>query len=192
VAPIFVQRLELIVGCLVIVAVRQPTNHNHESCIWQLWDITSRIVAHTLSQIHYRSYVASVDLLPRLPNLAYTYLRKHLNPLSPNPFGILIIFHRQACLKCHQKICNRRLPVQGSISQLFQTVLSPDNGLMLLLQKPNHLHFLPLVEGTKLGCPILLANCFKENSVCFMLIGALPSAPPKSDASSLSYAALYL
>jgi len=38
----------------------------------------------------------------------------------------------------------------------------------------------------KLGCPILLANCLKENSLCFKLIRALRSAPPKSDESSLS------
>ena len=38
--------------------------------------------------------------------------------------------------------------------------------------------FFHLLNALKLGCPILLANCFKENSVCFKLIGALPSAPP--------------
>jgi len=46
--------------------------------------------------------------------------------------------------------------------------------------------FFHLLNALKLGCPILLANCFKENSVCFNLIGALPSAPPTSDESSLS------
>jgi len=46
--------------------------------------------------------------------------------------------------------------------------------------------FFHLLNALKLRCPILFANCFKENSVCFKLIGALPSAPPKSDKSSLS------
>jgi len=49
--------------------------------------------------------------------------------------------------------------------------------------------FFHLLNALKLGCAILLANCFKENSVCFKLIGALPSALPKSDESSLSYSA---
>jgi len=35
--------------------------------------------------------------------------------------------------------------------------------------------FFHLLKTLKLGCPILLANCFKENSICFKLIGALPS-----------------
>jgi hypothetical protein len=35
-------------------------------------------------------------------------------------------------------------------------------------------YFFHLLNLLKLGCPILLANCFKENSVCFKLIGALP------------------
>jgi len=51
--------------------------------------------------------------------------------------------------------------------------------------------FFHLLNPLKLGCPILLANCFKENSVCFRLIGGLPSAPPKSDESLLSSAASY-
>jgi len=46
--------------------------------------------------------------------------------------------------------------------------------------------FFHLFNELKLGCPILLANCFKENSICFKLIGTLPSAPPKSDESLLS------
>ena len=50
-------------------------------------------------------------------------------------------------------MCNRCLLVRGSISQLFQMVLSRDNGLILLLQKRCHPHFLPLVERTKVGLP---------------------------------------
>jgi len=51
--------------------------------------------------------------------------------------------------------------------------------------------FFHLFNALKLGCPILLANCCKENSVCFKLIGALPSGPLMSDESSLSYSASY-
>jgi hypothetical protein len=40
---ICVRFLELIAGCLVIVAFWHSMNHNHESCILQLCDITSAI-----------------------------------------------------------------------------------------------------------------------------------------------------
>jgi hypothetical protein len=41
--------------------------------------------------------------------------------------------------------------------------------------------FFHLFNLLKFSCPILLANCFEENSVEFMLIGAWPLVPPKSD-----------
>jgi hypothetical protein len=37
-----------------------------------------------------------------------------------------------------------------------------------------------------LACPILCANCFKENSVNFRLTGGLPTALPKSNDLSLA------
>jgi len=43
--------------------------------------------------------------------------------------------------------------MQGSISNLFQSVLPPDNGPMLLLEKPRHPYCLPLVERTIVGLP---------------------------------------
>ena len=55
------------------------------------------------------------------------------------------------------------------------------------LRHPGTHSFFHLLKALKLGCPIFLANCFKEDSVCFRQIGALHSAPPKSDKSSLSY-----
>jgi len=51
------------------------------------------------------------------------------------------------------KICNHSLPVVGFISNLFHTVLPPDNGLMLLFQKPSHRYFLSLVEHTLVDLP---------------------------------------
>jgi len=51
--------------------------------------------------------------------------------------------------------------------------------------------FIHLLNALMLGCPILLANCFKENSIFFWLIRGLPSAPANSDESSLSSAASY-
>jgi len=150
---ICVRSLELHAGYLVIVAVRHSTNHNHESCIWQLWEVTSSFFACALCQIRRWSLVASPPLLPHLPNLTCTFFQKHLHPLLPNPFGIIEIFQRQPLLKSLQKICNCCLPVQGSISQLFQTVLSWDNGPMLLPEKPSHPYFLPLVDYTNVRLP---------------------------------------
>jgi len=120
------------------------------------------LFAQELCQIPRRSLVASPFLLPRLPNLTCTFLQKHLHPLSPNPFGIIKIFQWQTVLKSLQKICNRHLPVQGAISQLFQMVLSQDNGPMHLLQKPSHPSFLPLVEGTNVGLPHPLGKLLQE------------------------------
>jgi len=51
--------------------------------------------------------------------------------------------------------------------------------------------FFHLLNVPKYGCPILLPNCFKENSVCFRLIGALPSARPVTNTSSLALFARY-
>jgi len=51
----------------------------------------------------------------------------------------------------------------------------------IFLGNPATHPFFHLLNVLKLGFPILLANCVKENSVYFMLIGALPSAPPMSD-----------
>jgi hypothetical protein len=84
--------LELHDECWVIVAVQHSTNYNHENCIWQLWDVTSRFVARALTQIRRRSLVAAHSLLPSLPNLTCTFLEKHLHPLSANLFGFIEVF----------------------------------------------------------------------------------------------------
>ena len=70
-----VQSLELNAGYLVIVAIPHSTNHNHQSCIWQLRDVTSRIFARMFSQIHHRWLVVSRYLLSCLPNLSWTFLQ---------------------------------------------------------------------------------------------------------------------
>ena len=62
-------------------------------------------------------------------------------------------FPKAAPLESFRRICNCHLPVQLSISLLFQTVLSRDSGLKLFLEKPSHPYFLPLVECTKVGMP---------------------------------------
>ena len=98
---ICVQSLELHAGCLVIVTVWHSMNHNHESCICQLWMVTSRFFAHALCQICHQSLVASPPLLPGLSNVTCTFLQKHLHPCFlplverttvrlPHPFGKLL------------------------------------------------------------------------------------------------------
>jgi len=148
---ICIRSLELIAGNLVIVAVQHSTNYNHDSCIWQLWDVTIHFCTSALSQIRRRLLVTSPSLLPRLPNHASTFLQKHQNLLSLNPFSIIDNFKTQPVLESLQKICNVRLPVQGSLWQLFETVLSWDTGLMLLFWKHSHPYYLPLVERNKVG-----------------------------------------
>lgn len=171
---------------MIIVAVRHPTNHNHERCNGQLWEITSCLVASRLSQIHLRLLVASLSLFPHHLNLTCTLLQKYLNPLLPNPYGIINTFQMQPVLKSHQIISNCCLPVQGSILNLVQTVLSPHNGPMFLLHTPSHPYIFHLFKLPTMGCPIIWAKCFTEKSVCFRLIGAVPATPPMSNETSLS------
>jgi len=73
--------------------------------------------------------------------------------MPAKPFSIISIIQRQPGLECLQKTCNRHLPVQGSISNIFHAVLSPDYRPMLLLQEASDTYFLPLVERTIVGLP---------------------------------------
>jgi hypothetical protein len=73
--------------------------------------------------------------------------------LPANPFSIIEIIQRQPGLKCLKKICHRRLPVQWSIANLFQSVLPPHSGPKLILEEPSHPYFLPLVEQTIVRLP---------------------------------------
>jgi len=52
----------------------------------------------------------------------------------------------QPGLESFQKICNRRLPVQGFISQLFLTFQCRDNDPMPNLEEPSDPYILPLIE----------------------------------------------
>jgi hypothetical protein len=148
-----VKSLEFHAGCLVIIAVRHLKNQNYESCIWQLWEVTSRFFAHVLSQICHQSHVAWPSLLPPLSNLPCTFLQKHLNRLSPNPFSATECLARQLGLESYTQSCNRHFAVHVIISQVFQTILSPNYGPMLPLQNPSHPYILPLSKGTKVGLP---------------------------------------
>lgn len=76
-----------------------------------------------------------------------------LIPHSMNPLGIVKNFPTQAIFKSFQKLYICRPPVPGSISKLFHSDLSWNNGLMLVLQKPSNPLILPLVECTNVGQP---------------------------------------
>jgi len=86
-----IQGLELVWVWIHIVAIQQPVNHNQERSIWQLWQITSGLFAHTISQICCRWLDASASLFPCLVNFPCTFLLKHLHPLPTNWFGIINI-----------------------------------------------------------------------------------------------------
>jgi len=150
---IFVRSLDFHAGYVVIIAIWHSKNRNHGRYIWPPWEVTSCFITRALPQIHCWWLVASPSLLPRLQNLACTFLQQHLNSLVLNPFNIIKISQWQPVFKGHQKISNHRLTMQGSIWQLFPTVLSPDNGPMLPLQEPSQPYFLPLVEDTEVGLP---------------------------------------
>ena len=109
--------------------------------------------AHALTQIHRQMFGALPSLVRRLLNLVIIFLQKHLDPVLLNPFGSIKFLQGQPGLENLQNICNCHFPVQGSILQLFQTVLSPHNGPMLLSKKPSHSYFLPLGDCTKVGLP---------------------------------------
>jgi hypothetical protein len=57
------------------------------------------------------------------------------------------------------------------------------------LRNPATHTLIHLLNAPKLGCPIVLASCYKEYSVCFKLIGALPLALCMSGEFSLSASA---
>jgi len=126
-------------------------NHNCKRCIWQLWEVTSRLFACVLSQISRWSLVASPSLFPRLSNFACTFLQKHLHPLPATAFSIIEIYQQQPVLECCLTICYLHLPMQRSFPNLFQSVLPPNIRPMLLFKKPHHPYCLPLVECTKVG-----------------------------------------
>jgi hypothetical protein len=51
---IWVQSIAWHDGCQLIFAIWHLTNHNHESCISQLWEVASHLFAGMLSQIRHR------------------------------------------------------------------------------------------------------------------------------------------
>jgi len=183
---ICVRCLELHAGCLVIVAIQHSTNHNHESCIRQLWEDTVRFFASALTQIRRGWLVALPSLLSCLLNLTSTFLQKHLNPLAPNQFGIIQIFQRQPGLESLQKSATAVSQCRGPSRSCFRWFCPWIMDRSFFSRHPATHTLFHLLNMLKLGGPILLANCFKENAVCLKRIGAWASATPKSHELSLS------
>jgi len=71
---ICVRCLELFRGQNRILPIRHPAIDNRVCCIWQLWEVTSRLLARALSQIRHRSLVASPSVFLRLSNFTCTFL----------------------------------------------------------------------------------------------------------------------
>ena len=145
--------LQLLARCLVIVTLWHPRYHNLESCIWQLLEGTSCLVAWALSQICHWLHGALLSLRHRLLNHACTCLPEHFDPLSRKPHTIVKIFQSQPVLASDHPISTWGSTVLRFISKPFEMDLPLDNALMLFLQKPCHQYFLPLVECTKVWLP---------------------------------------
>jgi len=88
--------------------------------------------------------------------------------------GTTFFHYRGPSRSCSKWLCQQRM------DQCFHS------------QNPATHCFLHLLQVLKLDCPIHLANCFKENSVCYRLIGALSSVPPMSNKLSFLSSASYL
>jgi len=184
---IFVRSLELHGGCLVIVAVRHSTSDNHESCIWQLWDVTSRFFA----PVRYPKSVAG-PMLPHLPfflasRTSLAHFFKNISIHCRRMYSALSKFSKGSQVskffkKSATAISQYRGPTRNGFNRNGPRIID----WCFISRNPATLTFFHLLNALKLGYPILLANYFKENSVCFKLIGALPSAPPKSDELSIS------
>jgi len=178
--------MELHAGCRVIVAVLHSTNHNYESWIWQLWEVTSRFFASVLCKIRHWSLVALPHLLPRLLNLLPHFFRNISTHCRRKHWALSKFSKGSQVSTVSKKSATSASQCRGPSLSRFKWFSPAIMGRCSFSRNPATHNFFHWLNKLKLGCPILLANCLKENSVRFMLIGALPSAPPKSDESSLS------
>jgi len=130
--------------------------------------------------------VALPFLLPRLPNLTYTFLqiipthcRRMLSALSKCLKGSQVSkFSKQSATTVSQ--------CRGLSRSCFKWFCLWIMDRCLYSRNPATSTIFHLLKALKLCCLILLANCFLENFICFKLIEALSLAPPKSDESLLS------
>jgi hypothetical protein len=71
---ICIRGLDLFGGKNHILAIRHPGNHNDEGCIWQLGDVTYRLLTCTVTQIHRWSLVGSPSISACLLNYVCKFL----------------------------------------------------------------------------------------------------------------------
>jgi len=187
---ICVQSKELHTGGLFIVAIWYSTNYNHERCIWQLREVTSCYSDLVVSQIHCRSLVVSSSLYSPILNIICTCLERHLHPRLQNPFGNLTLSDGSQGSKDPKNSSTALSKSRGPSPNCFKWICPRILDRCFILRNPAAHCLFHLLNIQKLDCRILLANCFKENSVWFKLIRAWTSASPKSDESSFSASAL--
>jgi len=166
-----------------------PANNNHENHIWQPSEVTCCLCAHAPSHIPRWWLVPSTSLILRLSNCNWTFRSHHLNVLPATPFRFMEIKQWQGVLECLQLYATALCLCCGlSQSSFHWSSHWIMNRFFFSRILATHIFF-HLLDALKLGCCILLAACFKENSICFRLIGGMPAAPSKSDKSCLASAA---
>jgi len=176
-------------GCGVIFVVRHSMNYNHESGIWQLCDVTSwflpacspkSVAGWLLPPLPF--FLASWTTLAHFfkkPSTQYRWMHSALSKFSK--CSQVSELSRKSATVISQRRGSSRNCFKRNCPGIMDQCIFPKN-------PPTHTSF-HLLKALKLCYPILLANCFKENSVCFKVIVTLPSAPHKSDESSLSVSA---
>jgi len=188
---IWIQGMELFGGYHDTVAIQQPTNLNHECCRWQLWEVPSCLDARLLSKIHRWLLAVKPSLFPCLLDFACTItqiisthcccIRSALSILSECGQSSNVT-KRSATAGSHD-----RSPSWSSFTPFCPQIIDP----FFFSRNATTHTVVHLLNALLLACPILLAKCLKENSVCFRMIGGLPSAPPRSDILVLSSSASY-
>jgi hypothetical protein len=125
-----------------------------------------------LSRYNLRSlpYPSLVSCYLTLPSFLPPEPHLHLNSKSsPHTIAESIQYYRYfpKAARTRQSTKNHQLqsPSAGFIWQLFQNILSRDNGRIHLVQEPSDLTLLPLVEQTKVGLPhpfgkLVQGECF--------------------------------
>ena len=175
-----------------IAAIRHPMNHNHEHCIWQLWEDVSTLFACVLSQIRRQLRVQWRSLFPCLLNVAYTLLRNISTHCRRIHSALLRLSNCSQLSNVPKTSATRESQCRGpSLSGLKWFCRRIMDRRFFLRNTATHT-VMHLLNTRSLACPVHLANCFKENSVFIRLTVCLPSAPPKFNESSLSSSASQL
>jgi len=124
-------------------------------------------------------FLAFQTSLAKLFNIIWTLCRQIHLALSRFSKGSQV---SKVSEKSQTAISQGRGPSRNCFNRCCPRIIDP----FFFSKNPAILTFFHFLKALKLCCPIVLVHCFKENSSCFKLIADLPSAPPKSNESSLS------